>query len=226
MATQFCMRINRNKVSLIVKLFSRDIPAFVAAPIVQVNRKTLDRYYRHLRHRLLRSALKERLAAGMENGIEIDESYFGPRRVRGRRGRGAGRKIVVLGLRKRQGSVYATIISDAQAVTILPIIREVVKRGSDIYTDGWRSYDALVVHGYNHKKVKHEDNEFVREEVHVNGIESFWSYAKRRVTRYNGIPKRRFPAFLLETEWRFNHCATIEKDIRQLLTKHRRKKDL
>lgn len=111
-------------------------------------------------------------------------------------------------------------------MTILPIIREVVKRGSDIYTDGWRSYDALAIHGYNHKKVKHEQNVFVREVVHVNGIESFWSYAKRRVTRYNGIPKRRFPVFLLETEYRFNHRATIEKDLRALLTQHRRQRDL
>lgn len=114
MAVKFRMRLNRTKVSLIVKLFAQDIPALVAAKIVLVNRKTLDRYAHHLRRILLRSALAERLAAGMENGIEIDESYFGPRRVRGRRGRGAGRKIVVLGLRKRQGSVYATIIPDAR----------------------------------------------------------------------------------------------------------------
>lgn len=220
------MRLNRNKVSLIVSCFAQDIPAYVATPLIRVNRKTVDRYYRYLRRILLRSALSERVSEGMENGIEIDESYFGPRRVRGRRGRGAGKKIVVLGLRKRKGRVYATIIPDAQAITILPIIRETVKRGSDIYTDGWKSYNALVIHGYNHKKVKHEDNEFVREEVHVNGIESFWSYAKRRVTRYNGVPKERFPAFLLETEYRFNHRATIEKDLRMLLTQHRRKERL
>lgn len=218
------MRLNRNKISLIVRLFAQDVPALRACQIVRVNRKTIDRYYRYFRILLYKQAIKERINMGMGNGIEIDESYFGPRRIRGRRGRGAGRKIIVLGLRKRQGRVYATVIPDTQARTIMPIIRQVVQRGSDIYTDGWRSYHALAVYGYNHKKVKHQVNEFVRGEVHVNGIESFWSYAKRRAARYNGIPKHRFKLFLLETEWRFNHRVTIETDVRALINKQRRKK--
>lgn len=221
---RFCMRLNRNKISLIVRLFVQDIPALKACQIVRVNRKTTDRYYRYFRILLFKQALEERADMGMGNGIEIDESYFGPKRIRGKRGRGAGRKTVVLGLRKRQGKVYATVIPDTQAHTIMPIIRKVVQRGSDIYTDGWRSYNALAVYGYNHKKVKHRENEFVKGCVHVNGIESFWSYAKRRTARYNGIPKQRFKLFLLETEWRFNHRATIEKDMRKLINKQRRKK--
>ena len=78
----------------------------------------------------------------------MDESYFGPKRVRGRRGRGAGRKIIVLGLLKRKGSVYTQIISSTERSEIMPIIRKVVQSGSDIYSDGWRSYDALAVYGF------------------------------------------------------------------------------
>jgi len=78
----------------------------------------------------------------------VDESYFGPKRVRGRRGRGAGRKIIVLGLLKRKGSVYTQIISSTERSEIMPIIRKVVQSGSDIYSDGWRSYDALAVYGF------------------------------------------------------------------------------
>ena len=58
--------------------------------------------------------------------------------------------------------------------------------GSDIYTDGWRSYDPLAVYGYNHKKVIHKDNEFAKEgETHINGIESFWLFVKRRFVKFN-----------------------------------------
>lgn len=222
MAIPSWIRINRKKFSLIIKCFALDIPSLKTAQLAVVNRKTSDKYYQLFRKLILKEALRERLAIGLKNGIEIDESYFGPRRVRGKRGRGAGNKIVVLGLRKRGGKVYTSIIPNTERKTVLPIIKKVVRSGADIFTDGWRSYDALAVHGYNHKKVKHSENEFVNEEAHINGVESFWSWAKRRIVKFNGIPRHRFPIFLLETEWRFNHRDTIEKDVRKLITTYRK----
>lgn len=220
------IRINRKKFSLIIRCFSQDVPSNTTAPIVRVNRKTADRYYQLCRKLLLKQAINERKGAGLENGIEVDESYFGPSRVRGKRGRGAGQKIVVFGLRKRGGNVYTSIIKNVERKEVLPIIKKVVQSGADIYTDGWSSYDALAVHGYNHKKVRHSKDEFVNGDAHINGVESFWSWAKRRVTLYNGVPRDRFPTFLLETEWRFNHRATIEKDIRKLVNEYRNKEGL
>ena len=97
-----------------------------------------------------------------------------------------------------------------------------VKSGADIFTDGWRSYDALAVYGYNHKKVNHEKNEFAREDVHINGVESFWSWTKRRLAKFNGVPKSRFGANLLESEWRFNHRSDILRAVRALARLRRR----
>lgn len=116
------IRISSKKFSLIVTCFSLDLPALTTASLSSLNRNTVNHYYRFLKLLVLRDALRERQLAGLSNGIEIDESYFGPRRVRGRRGRGAGRKIVVLGLLKRQGRVYTSIIPDAKAHTVMPII--------------------------------------------------------------------------------------------------------
>ena len=82
----------------------------------------------------------------------------------------------------------------------MPIIRRVVKSGADIYTDGWRSYDALVLYGYNHKKVRHTESEFVNEDAHVNGIKSYWSWTKRRLAQFNGMTQRQFGEYLLESE--------------------------
>lgn len=216
------MHINRNKFSLIVSCFSNDLPSITTSKLVNVNRKTTDRYFRLFRQLVLREAITERTNIGLKNGIEIDESYFGPRRVRGKRGRGARQKIVVLGLRKRGGKVFTSIIPNVERKTVLPIIRRVVNSGADIFTDGWRSYDALAVYGYNHKKVKHSEDEFVNGDAHINGVESFWSWAKRRTIKFNGIPRHRFSIFLLETEWRFNHRATINKDVRKLINQYRR----
>lgn len=215
-------RISREKFGLLVKSFSLDFTATQASRFLGLNRNTANRYFTYFRHLVITQAIAEREEQQITNGVEIDESYFGPHRQKGKRGRGAAKKIIVLGLRKRNGRVYAQIIPDASTAEILPIIRQTVKSGADIYTDGWNSYDALAIYGYNHKKVIHEKNEFVREEVHINGVESFWSWAKRRLAKFNGIPRQMFGNVLLETEWRFNHRSDILQQVRKL-TRFRKK---
>jgi transposase-like protein len=212
------IRISDQKLRLIVRCFCVDLTALQTSKLVGVNRKTVDRYFIFLRVLVIANAVSERKESRIGNGIEIDESYFGARRQRGKRGRGASRKIIVLGLLKRKGKVFTGIVPNAKKESVMPIIRRVVRSGADIYTDGWASYDALAVYGYNHKKVKHEDNEFAREDgTHINGIESFWSFAKRRLSKFNGIPKRLFQVNLLETEWRFNHRNDIMRLVKELI---------
>lgn len=215
-------RISREKFGFLVKCFAIDLTATQTGKLLGLNRNTINHYFAFLRSLVISCAFKERQEEKIANGVEVDESYFGPKRQKGKRGRGAGKKIVVLGLLKRDGKVYAQIIPDASQAEILPIIRATVKSGADIYTDGWRSYDALAVYGYNHKKVNHEKNEFVKEDVHINGVESFWSWTKRRLAKFNGIPKSLFGANLLESEWRFNHRSDILKAVRKL-TRFRRR---
>ncbi len=211
-------RISRQKYTIIFKSFVSNIPSSKAATIASVNRKTADRYYKLLREPIIEDAIKEREEIDMGNGIEIDESYFGPKRIRGKRGRGAGIKVVVLGKLKRKGRVYTSIIKSAAKAEVMPIIKKVVASGSDIYSDGWRSYDALAVYGYNHKKVKHTENELEREDgTHINGVESYWSWVKRRLARFNGISKKDFQKHMLESEWRFNHRDTLSRDLKILL---------
>lgn len=211
-------RISRQKYTLIFRSFVSDISALKTSLIVSVNRKTADRYFNIFRKVILLDALRERQQLEFKNGIEVDESYFGPKRIRGKRGRGAGRKIIVFGLLKRQGKIYTQIIKNTQKRQVMPIIKRVVRSGSDIYSDGWRSYDALAVYGYNHKKVKHQDNEFVRDkDTHINGVESYWSWVKRRLNQFNGVTKQQFKRYLLESEWRFNHRKTLAKDLQELL---------
>lgn len=222
MKVHFRRRISRQKYTILFYSFVTDITASSAAKIASINRKTADRYYALFREAVLTAAQKERISISLHNGVEIDESYFGPKRVKGKRGRGAGRKIIVFGLLKRQGKVYTNIIKKAEKEAVMPIIRRVVQSGSDIYSDGWRSYDALAVYGYNHKKVKHGEDEFAREDgTHINGVESYWSWTKRRLIQFNGISKTQFRRYMLESEWRFNHRDTLSADLKQLLRKLR-----
>ncbi len=80
-----------------------------------------------------------------------------------------------------------------------------ILEGSTIHTDGWKAYDGLILNGYNHHRVFHHENEFACSESHVNGIECFWSYAKRRFSKFNGLSDDKFILHLKKSEARFNH---------------------
>ena len=137
--------------------------------------------------------------------FECDESYFGAKRVRGKRGRGAAGKTPVFGLLKRNGKVFVAIVKNCSKQELMPIIRGYALEGSVIHADGWRAYDGLILNGYDHYRVHHSKNEFARGKCHVNGIESFWSFAKRRLAKFNGIACHKFNLYLKECEFRFNY---------------------
>ena len=80
-----------------------------------------------------------------------------------------------------------------------------ILEGSTIHTDGWKAYDGLILNGYDHYRVYHSKNEFARGKCHVNGIESFWSFAKRRLAQFNGLAEQVFYLHLKECEFRFNN---------------------
>ena len=115
--------------------------------------------------------------------IEVDESYFGARRVRGKRGRGARGKTSI---------------------------------DSVIHSDGWRGYNK-------HFRVHHSKNEFYRGNSHINGIESFWGYAKNRLVKFKGMDKSMFNLHLKECEFRFNNR---KQDIYKILLGIFRKESL
>jgi transposase len=185
----------------LVAHFVAGVTARTAAEVAGVNRRTAILYYHKLRE-----LIADKLAAEMpfEVGeIEVDESYFGGVR-KGKRGRGAAGKVMVFGLLKRAGKVYATMIDDTRSSTLSGIIRQRVKPDSVVYTDSYRSYDVLDVSEFKHFRINHRHG-FVDRSNHINGIENFWNQAKRHLRRYNGIPKQHFHLFLKECEWRFNY---------------------
>lgn len=61
--------------------------------------------------------------------FELDESYFGARRVRGKRGRGAAGKTPVFGLLKRHGKVFVTVVPNGSKEELMPIIQGKILTG-------------------------------------------------------------------------------------------------
>ena len=216
-------KISGYKVGKILKHFVVDVEASKTADLLSLNRKTVDDYYNLFRKLIY---VEQKAAFTRLTGvIELDESYFGARRIRGRhiklkRGRGT-RKQPVFGIYQRDGRVYTEIVPNCSGATLQAIIEQIVSENAEINSDGWKGYDGLVDVGYDkHYRVNHSKDEFSDfKGHHVNGIENFWSFTKRRMQRKNGIRKTYFELFLKECEWRYNrNDEQMEHELKQLLS--------
>ena len=119
-------RLSLYKQDKLIELFIAGSTAQTTSELVSVNKTTASYYF----HKLILLIYENSEHLEMFTGeIEVYESYFGGTR-KGKRGRGAGGKVPVFGLLKRNGKVYTVIIPDAKSDTLLPIIREKVKPDS------------------------------------------------------------------------------------------------
>jgi len=195
-------KISEAKFRELVKLFALDLEATQIAELAKLNRNTVNRFLRAIRERLAEHSEQQSPFAGE---VEVDESFFGARHVKGKRGRGASGKTIVFGVFKRNGKVYTEIVPDCSKATLQAVIRGKVDPESVIYSDNWRGYNGLVDVGYGkHLRVDHGRNEFAKGKTHINGIEGFWGFAKARLARFRGMRKATFNLHLKECEFRFN----------------------
>jgi transposase len=204
--------ISESKFRGILRCFSLDIAATKTSELTGISRPTTNRIYKKLRERIRDICNNEFPLSGE---VGVDESYFGAKRVKGKRGRGSYGETIVSGILERDGKVYTEIVPDCSRATLGAIIRGKVEVESVIHSDKWRGYNGLVDIGYSkHFRVDHRDNKFSNGRSHINGIESFWSFAKRRLQKFNGVSKKNFNLHLKDCEFRFNNR---EKDIYKIL---------
>ena len=160
-------RISEAKIREIVRDVAADLTALQAAALSGLHRNTVNRLSRDVRERMLLACEAQRRLFGV---VEVDERFFGARRVTSRRGRGAYGKTVVFGIFARQGHVYTEIVPDCSKPTLQGIIRGRVDPRTVINSDGWRGYHGRVDLGYGHVRVDHARDEFTTGTVHINGI--------------------------------------------------------
>ena len=154
-------RISEKKFREIIKLFSADLTAEQISLLSGVSRNSVNKILKNIRKRIAEVCEKE---SPFEKGeIEIDESYFGAKRIRGKRGRGSYGKTIVFGLKKRKGGVYTQVIRNCSKTEILRLINSKIGKKTVVFTDGFKTYDSLVDLGYKrHYRVHHGKNEFVK----------------------------------------------------------------
>lgn len=115
-------RMSEKKFREILRLFCIDIEASKVAQITDISRPTINRIFDAVRHRIAEDC--EQKSVFDDGEIELDESYFGAKWVRGVRGRGAKGKIPIFRMLKRGGKVYTQVVRNCSMTTIMPIIEQ------------------------------------------------------------------------------------------------------
>ncbi|ATW46487.1 DDE transposase [Glaesserella parasuis str. Nagasaki] len=185
----------------LLEFFVLEVTVRSAANLLEINANSAALFYRKIREVICYHLALE-VDEVFDGQIELDESYFGGHR-KGKRGRGAAGKVAVFGILKRQGKVFTVVVNDTKITTLMPVISRKIKPDSWVYTDTYHSYDALDVSEFHHERINHSEL-FTVKQNHINGIENFWSQAKRILRKYNGTDRKSFPLFLKECEFRFN----------------------
>ncbi len=171
--------------------------------------------------------MMHRIRLAMQNGsfmklsgnVEVDETFIGGKaknmHVAKRKaiiqGRGSVGKTAVMGLLERKGRVLAKVIERTDRETLHAEVKANVEKDSNLFTDEWRSYRGLDA-DYIHQVINH-GVEYVREHIHTNGIENFWSLLKRTIKgTYVSVEPFHLGRYLDEQTFRFNERKGKDQD--------------
>jgi transposase-like protein len=143
--------------------------------------------------------------------VEADETFIGGaarfmhehERRRKIHSTGTADKTAVMGIMERDGEVRAMVVPDTRQPTLRGGVLRNVERGSTVYTDGHDGY-ADLRKDYAHETVDHAV-EYVRDQVHTNTVENFWSLLKRGLKgTYISVEPFHLFRYLDEQVYRFN----------------------
>lgn len=168
-------------------------------------------------HRI-RVAMQSETFEKLSGEIEADETYIGgkaenmhkwDRQMQGIQGRGTVGKAIVFGLLERNAGdkssrVKTKVVRNIKKKTLQPEIRNNVEAGSSLFTDALKSYRGMEEE-FVHQSIDHA-TEYVRDNVHTNGIENYWSLFKRSLRgTYVSCDASHLFRYLDEQTFRFNN---------------------
>lgn len=169
-------------------------------------------------HRI-RLAMQDEVTGGKLSGeVEVDETFIGgkarnmhkdvkARKIQGRTGPEG--KAIVAAVLERGGKVRAKVVDKRRKSQLQSLVRENVEAGSALYSDALKSYDGLSEE-YKHQVIDHAV-EYVRENVHTNHAENFWSLLKRGINgTYVSVEPYHLFRYVDEQAFRYNNRKDVD----------------
>jgi transposase-like protein len=175
---------------------------------------------------MLGAPTAEKLGGEGGGPVEVDESFHGgspknwslSKRASNKRFAPPGtkephEKTAVVGLLDRKTrQVRAKVIPKVTREVLQDVILDSVEGKSTVYTDGWKAYSQLKTLDFVHETVNHLD-EYVRGEVHTNGIENFWALLKRGLKgTYVAVEPFHLDRYVTEQVFRYNNRKMKDAD--------------
>jgi len=162
----------------------------------------------------------EKIGGGGWNPVEVDETYVGgkPKNMHKERrlqiARTGEKKAIVMGMLSRNPrQVRATVVPNAKRETLQAEILKNVGFAAHVYTDEHVGYMNMDAKRYIHETVNHMD-EYVRGQVHTQGIENFWSLLKRTLNgTYVAVEPFHLDRYVAEQVFRYNNRATKDNPL-------------
>jgi transposase-like protein len=167
----------------------------------------------HMMHRI-REAMTDKTSdklGGNGSPVECDETFVGAKvknmhkskRIKGLNYSAGNGKTIVMGMLERGGKVRAGVIADRKSHTMRPALHGNVEAGAHIITDEHSTYPFISA-PYVHEVINHIEG-YVRDHVHTNGIENFWSCLKRGLNgTYIAVEPIHLDRYVSEQVFRFN----------------------
>lgn len=205
-------RLPLTKWVLAAALFSIGISSVALSREIQVSRRIAWKMLSKFRKALKDSQLLHKL----RGSVEVDETYIGGH-YKGKRGRGAGHKTIVVGFRTRTGKVRSMVVDSIKTKQMRKILKEQVAQGSRLYTDEYSIYHPARSWGFRHRRIKHS-KWFVRGTTHTQGIEGYWGHLKPNlVARHRSVSQKHLPRYLAEAD--VKHNLGLDTDFTAIILK-------
>ena len=159
----------------------------------------------------IRYSFKPKSIPKITKPVQVDETFVGgknenrhkDKKVPKSQGRSTKDKTPVFGIMS-DGQVNTEVVPNTQQKTLQPIIKRMVEKGTIVVSDEWGGYNGLGKQ-YNHKVVKHNEDQFVKDGFHTNGIEGFWSLLKRGIFGiYHHVSRKHLNEYCDEFAFRYN----------------------
>jgi transposase len=184
----------------LIKLFELETSARKASQQLGISYPTAHKAFHLIRQSII--AHSGNGGSLLDGEVEAKEAYFENRRE-DHRATNFKTVFPVFGILERKGLVKVEPLQDVGAEAVFNLRVRAVRKGSIVYTDRWGRYDALMFCDYKHSS--DYERRFSREDVHMSGMDGFLSYAEEKMMKFHGVSKGKFPLYLKEMEFRYNH---------------------